>query len=105
MGQHDDFECFHPRHDGHREVSVQLGVRVRVQLDYIGDPAQRPGGRDEPEELFQVKAGGEVFSYQARCRVTWCASKDARFGVGKEELKDCFNDCDGFAGTWSVMKR
>ena len=84
-------------------MSVQLGVRVR--LDCFRDLVQRPGRRDESEKLVRFEAGGEAFSYQVGCRVAWCASEDAGLGVVAKELEDCFNDCDGFASTWSVTKR
>ena len=84
-------------------MSVQLGVRVR--LDCFRDLVQRPGGRDESEKLVRAETGREAFSYQVGCRVAWCASKDAGLGVVAKELKDCFNDCDGFASTWPMTKR
>ena len=84
-------------------MSVQLGVRVR--LDCIRDLVRRPGGRDEAEELVRAETGREAFSYQVSCRVAWCASEDAGLGAVAKELKDCFNDCDRFAGTWSVTTR
>lgn len=104
-GRHDGFEGFHPRHDGHGEVSVLVRLGIRVRLDYIGDLVQRPRRRDESEKLVRVESGGEAFSYKVGCRVAWCASEDPGLGVGMEELKDCFNDCDGFASAWSVAKR
>lgn len=52
--------------------------------------------------MVRIEAGRKAFSYQVGRRFAWCASEDPGLGIGTKELEDCFNDCEGFAGTrWS----